>query len=86
VNRFGKHMSSLLFPSPSTARVAEEMSFLAWIRFGTASLPPNYSSMRHDWKNHRSGFCFDDDYDIRFEGERLIVYPRGKIRKDTNGV
>lgn len=68
-----KHMSSLLFPSPSTARVAEKCLFYldTFERLVAAYLQFNeHVGKTIEW------FCFDDDYDIRFEGERLIVYPR----------
>ncbi|OQW66718.1 MAG: hypothetical protein BVN35_21450 [Proteobacteria bacterium ST_bin11] len=68
-----KHMASLLFPSHSTARVAEKCLFYleTFERLIDAYLQFN-KSVGKTIEN----FCFDDDYDIRFENERLILYPR----------
>ncbi|MDD5630624.1 MAG: hypothetical protein PHI13_01165 [Methylococcales bacterium] len=67
-----KHMSSLLFPSPSTAKAAEKcLSYLdTFERLVTA-----YLQFDEYVGKTINCFCFDEDYDIRFEGERLIVYP-----------
>jgi len=68
-----KHMASLLFPSPSTARAAEKCLFYldTFERLVVAYL--QFNEYVHGTLNC---FCFDDDYDIRFEGKKLIVYPR----------
>lgn len=68
-----KHMSPLLFPSPTTARAAEKCLFyLATFERLVAA----YLQFDEHVGDTIIRFCFDDDYDIRFEGERLIVYPR----------
>jgi hypothetical protein len=68
-----KHMASLLFPSPSTARVAEKcLSYLGTFE----RLVAVYLKFNEYVNGTLNCFCFDDDYDIRFEGKRLIVYPR----------
>lgn len=68
-----KHMSSLLFPSPSTARTAEKcLSYLDTFERLVAA----YLKFNEYVDGTLNCFCFDDDYDIRFEKERLIVYPR----------
>ncbi len=68
-----KHMSSLLFPSPSTARAAEKcLSYLDTFERLVAA----YLQFDEYVGKTINCFCFDDDYDIRLEGERLIVYPR----------
>jgi Holliday junction resolvase-like predicted endonuclease len=68
-----KHMSALLFPSPSTARAAEKCLFYldTFERLVAA-----YLEFNEFVGKTINCFCFDEDYDIRFEGERLIVYPR----------
>jgi hypothetical protein len=68
-----KHMSPLLFPSPTTARAAEKCLFyLATFERLVAA----YLQFDEHVGDTIIRFCYDDDYDIRFEGERLIVYPR----------
>lgn len=68
-----KHMASLLFPSHSTARVAEKCLFyLATFE----RLVDAYLQFNKSVGKTIENFCFDDDYDIRFENERLIIYPR----------
>lgn len=68
-----KHMASLLFPSASTTKAAEKCLFYleTFERLVAAHLQFN------EFVNKTINcFCFDDDYDIRFEETRLIVYPR----------
>lgn len=68
-----KHMSSILFPSPSMARTAEKCLFY----FDTFErLVAAYRQFNGYIDKTINSFCFDEDYDIRFEGERLILYPR----------
>lgn len=68
-----KHMASLLFPSPSTARAPEKCLFYLDT---FECLVAAYLKFNAFIGKTINCFCFDDDYDIRFEGERLIVYPR----------
>ena len=68
-----KHMSSLLFPSSSTARAAEKcLSYLDTFERLVAA----YLQFNEFVGRTINCFCFDEDYDIRFEGDRLIVFPR----------
>ena len=68
-----KHMASLLFPSRNTTRAAERCIS----RLKTFSrLVDAYLCFDQLVSGTLSNFCFDEDYDIRFEGERLIVFPR----------
>jgi len=68
-----KHTSSLLFPSPSTARAAEKcLSYLDTFERLVAA----YIQFNESVGKTIESCCCDDDYDIRFEEERLIVYPR----------
>jgi hypothetical protein len=68
-----KHMSSILFPTPSTARAAEK----CLLYFDTFErLVAAYRQFNGYIDKTINSFCFDEDYDIRFEGERLILYPR----------
>lgn len=68
-----KHMVPLLFPSPSTFRTAEKcLIYLETFE----SLVLAYLQFNQFIKQTINCFCFDDDYDIRFEGTKLIVYPR----------
>lgn len=68
-----KHMSPLLFPSPGTAKATEKcLSYLATFERLVAA----YLHFNEHVGDTITRFCFDDDYDIRFEGERLVVYPR----------
>lgn len=66
-----KHMSSLLFPS--TARARDKC--LAYLD-SFENLVAAYLQFNEFIHKTMDCFCFDDDYDIRFEGERLILYPR----------
>jgi hypothetical protein len=68
-----KHMSSLLFPSPSTARARDKC--LAYMD-SFERLVAAYLQFNEFIHSTIDCFCFDEDYDIRFEGERLILYPR----------
>jgi hypothetical protein len=68
-----KHMSPLLFPSSSTARAAEKcLSYLDTFERLVAA----YLQFNEFVGRTINCFCFDEDYDIRFEGEKLIVFPR----------
>ena len=68
-----KHMASLLFPSQSTARAAEKCHvYLNAFEHLVAA----YVQYNEFLGRTINCFCFDEDYDIRFEGERLIVFPR----------
>lgn len=68
-----KHMSPLLFPSPSTARAAEKcLSYLDTFE----RLVDAYLQFNDFVGRTINCLCFDEGYDIRFEGERLIVFPR----------
>jgi len=67
-----KHMAPILFPSPSTARAAEKcLSILDTFE----RLVATYIDFNEFISGTINYFCFDDDYDIRFEEERLIVFP-----------
>ncbi len=68
-----KHMAPLLFPSPRTALAANKSltNLNAFERLVGAYLHFNdFMGKTISW------FCFDDDYDIRFEGEKLIIFPQ----------
>ena len=68
-----KHMSSLLFPSSSTARAAEKcLTYLNKFERLVAA----YLQFNEFVGRTINCFCFDEDYDIRFEGDRLIVFSR----------
>lgn len=68
-----KHMAPLLFPSPSTARAAEKcLSHMDTFERLVAA----YIQFDEFIGRTINSFCFDEDYEIRFEGERLILFPR----------
>jgi len=80
-----KHMVSLLFPASSAARAAEKcQSYLSAFE----RLVDAYVQLNEFVGSTINSFCFDEDYDIRFEEERLIVFPRVIPREsewDRNG-
>lgn len=68
-----KHMAPLLFPSPSSARAAEKcLSYIETFERLVAA----HIQFDEFVSRTINSFCFDEDYDIRFEEERLIVFPR----------